>query len=349
MKRRKFIQTSLVAGAAAAVPAGAVAADGAARVFGEPASLTGGTANATVTKMLLPLSRGGMPAEGWDRWSRLSAAVVEMFSDPSQREAFNANPKTFLATVGYDSAALDAPTLALLVALSAPAVQDAVKSRDYVSLLDYLHASGALERPKPDALTQQMAKVLTGNLGLIKESLGLAPDAPLTADVVRKFVSSANSSPSAADLAAIGNIAELVRVAPGQVVVGSFVLAVAAVETAVGVHAIAVLFTAVTFVSKVSVVGDSPEIPQSVPGGTFNGQLSRLDPDICDSCNVAQRAAAMLGAPELYSEHTKLVIRNEVAAFLRAMQQVGLISYEEHAFPTIVDAVYDYGMRTVAA
>jgi hypothetical protein len=31
------------------------------------------------------------------------------------------------------------------------------------------------------------------------------------------------------------------------------------------------------------------------------------------------------------------------------MQQVGLISYEEHAFPTIVDAVYDYGMRSTAA
>lgn len=348
MKRRKFIQTSLVAGAAAAVPAGAVAADGAARVFGEPASLTGGTVNATFTKMLLPLSRGGMPAEGWDRWSRLSAAVVEMFSDPSQREAFNANPQKFLATVGYDSAALDAPTLALLVALSAPAVQDAVQSRDYVSLLDYLHASGALERPKPDALTQQMAKVLTGNLGIIKESLGVAPDAPLSADVVKKFVSSSVAQPSAADLAAIGNIAELVRVAPGQAVVGAIAIAVAAVETAVGVHAVAVLFTYATFVSHVSVVGNQPA-PSAVAVPAFSGQMSRLDPDICDSCNVAQRAAAMLGAPELYSEHAKLVIRNEVAAFLRAMQQVGLVSYEEQAFPTIVDAVYEYGMRTIAA
>ncbi|MBB4755457.1 hypothetical protein FHT15_000112 [Xanthomonas campestris] len=348
MKRRNFIQSSLVAGAAAAAPVGAAAIEGTARVFGEPASLTGGTANATVTKMLLPLSRGGMPAEGWDRWSRLSAAVVQMFSDPAQREVFNSNPQKFLSTVGYDARALDAPTLSLLVALSAPEVQSAVHEKDYASLLSYLHVSGALDRPKPDALTQQMAKVLSTNLGIIKESLGLAPDSPLTGEIVQKFVSTGNASPSTADLAAIGNIAELVRVAPGQAVVGAFALAVAAVEAAVGVHAVAVLFTAITFVNSVSVTGQRP-MDQVAEMSAFTGQMSRLDPEICESCSVAQRAAAMLGAPALYSEHAKLVIRNEVAAFLRAMQQVGLISYEEHAFPTIVDAVYEYGMRTIAA
>lgn len=134
MKRRKFIQSSLVAGAAAAAPVGAAAIEGTARVFGEPASLTGGTANVTVTKMLLPLSRGGMPAEGWDRWSRLSAAVVQMFSDPAQRGVFNSDPQKFLATVGYDARVLDAPTLSLLVALSAPEVQSAVHKKDYASL-----------------------------------------------------------------------------------------------------------------------------------------------------------------------------------------------------------------------
>lgn len=350
MRRRKFIESSLVSAAAATMPMGAGASEGLARVFGAPASLTGGTANAAVTKMLLPLSRGGMPAEGWDRWSRLSAAVVEMFSDPKRREAFESNPQQFLEKLGYDSRALDTPTLSLLAALSAPEVQKAVYRKDYLSLLDYLHISGALSKPKPDALTQQMAKVLSMNLGVVKESLGLESDAPLTSEVVREFVSTASSSPSAADLAAIGSIAQLVRVAPGQAVVGAFVLAVAAVETAVGVHAVAVLFTFATFVNSVSVVGEPVQpMSQRETMSAFNGQMSRLDPEICDSCSVAHRAAALLGAPELYTEHTKLVIRNEVAAFLRAMQQVGLVSYEEHAFPTIVESVYQYGMRTIAA
>ena len=74
-----------------------------------------------------------------------------------------------------------------------------------------------------------------------------------------------------------------------------------------------------------------------------------MDPTICDSCDIAQRASAILGTPEIYSEHAKLVIRNEVTAFLRAMKQVGLISYEETAFDTIVDAVYLYGARTISA
>ncbi|MCF5918672.1 hypothetical protein, partial [Xanthomonas perforans] len=76
MKRRKFIESSLAAGAVASSSGGVVAADQAMRVFGQPASLTGGTANSAATKMLLPLSRGGMPTEGWDRWSKLTAAVV---------------------------------------------------------------------------------------------------------------------------------------------------------------------------------------------------------------------------------------------------------------------------------
>ncbi|AEO42222.1 hypothetical protein [Xanthomonas euvesicatoria] len=35
--------------------------------------------------------------------------------------------------------------------------------------------------------------------------------------------------------------------------------------------------------------------------------------------------------------------------FLRAMQQVGLIGFEESSFEAIVDAVYQYGMRTITA
>ncbi|QIE18955.1 hypothetical protein [Xanthomonas oryzae] len=355
MKRRKFIQSSLVAGAAAA-PAGVVAADQATRVFGQPASLTGGTANSTATKMLLPLSRGGMPAEGWDRWSKLTAAVVEMFYDPSQRKAFNANPQKFLASLGYDSNAMDAPTLALLVALSDPLVQSAALNKDYVSLFNYLHAAGALEKPKPDVLTQQMSKVLSSNLAMIKEALGLTPDAPLDAETVKRFVSSSASVPTAADLAAIGSIAQLIRVAPGQAVAGAFAVLVAAVEAAVGVQAALVLFNYVTFVTHFSVAGRTRTpgmggegISQSMSAGIFTGQMSRLDPDICDSCTVAQRAAAMLGAPELYSEHAKSVIRNEVVSFLRAMQRVGLIGFEESSFETVVDAVYQYGMRTITA
>lgn len=54
MKRRKFIQSTLAASAAASI-SGAAAAAGDKRVFGTPASLTGGT-DVNATRMLLPLA-----------------------------------------------------------------------------------------------------------------------------------------------------------------------------------------------------------------------------------------------------------------------------------------------------
>ncbi len=348
MKRRKFIQSSLVAAAAIATSGTAAAADKSARIFGQPTSLTGGTANLSTAKMLLSLSRGGMPAVGWDHWSRLGAAIADTFADPTKRNEFNTNPAAYLAEFGFDTSdrTLDAPSLALLIALSDSTVQDAVFQKDYVRVLEYLQTAGAVQSPKPDVLTKQISTALAYNYEMIKEALGKQPFDVLDAATVRNFVAATDKPPTTADLAAIGNIAELIRIAPGGLAVGSFAVVVAAVEAAIGIHAAVVLFTVAAVVSSVTLVGTSPSSGQSL---AFNGQLSRLDPTICDSCDIAQRASAILGTPEIYSEHAKLVIRNEVTAFLRAMKQVGLISYEETAFDTIVDAVYLYGARTISA
>lgn len=349
MKRRKFIQSSLVAGVATAVPGAVIAAEGQ-RVFGAPTSLTGGT-EVGATKMLLPLSRSGMPASGWAHWSKLTAAAVDMFADNTKRAQFNKNPKAYLASVGFDTsqATLDTSSFSLLVALSHPAVNEAVQARNYDQLLEYLQVSGSLKRPSEDVLVNQLSASLSSNLEMIRASLGMIADDPLYADKVLRFVGATDRAPTTADLAAIGNIAELVRVAPGQLVVGAAVLVVAAVDAIVGVTVAVVVFTIAAVVNavKVKTVGDTDE-PNRSAQGPFNGQLSRLDPDICDSCDVAQRASAMLGTPGLFSAHEKLVIKNEVRAFLRALERVGLVRYENNAFDTIADAVYTYGMRTIS-
>lgn len=348
MKRRKFIQSSLVASAATAVPGAVVAAEGQ-RVFGTPTSLTGGT-EAGATKMLLPLSRSGMPASGWAHWSKLSAAAVDMFTDEVKRAQFNQNPKAYLASIGFDTsqATLDASSLSLLVALSHPAVNEAVEARNYDQLLEYLQVSGALKRPSEDVLVDQLTTSLNSNLEMIRASLGMVADDPLYAEKVLRFVGATDRAPSTADLAAIGNIAELIRVAPGQLVVGAAILVVAAIDAVVGVTVAVVVFTIAAVVNAVSVKTVGTTDPNRVAQGPFNGQLSRLDPDICDSCDVAQRASAMLGTPGLFSAHEKLVIKNEVRAFLRALERVGLVRYEGDAFDTVAEAVYTYGMRTIS-
>jgi hypothetical protein len=173
-------------------------------------------------------------------------------------------------------------------------------------------------------------------------------DDPLYAEKVLRFVGATDRAPSTADLAAIGNIAELIRVAPGQLVVGAAILVVAAIDAVVGVTVAVVVFTIAAVVNAVSVKTVGTTDPNRVAQGPFNGQLSRLDPDICDSCDVAQRASAMLGTPGLFSAHEKLVIKNEVRAFLRALERVGLVRYEGDAFDTVAEAVYTYGMRTIS-
>ena len=347
MKRRKFIQSSLVTGAVVALPATSSAAveD---RVFGKPTSLTGGT-DISATRMLLPLSRSGMPAVGWDHWSKMTASAVEMFTSPEKRTQFSANPGKYLASAGFDTSSktLDAPSLALLVALSDKDVQDATERRDYAQLLSYLQASGALATPKEDLLAGKLEEALRSNIEMIKKVMEIEAHESPDADSVLAFIKASDKPPTTADLAALGSVAELLRTAPGQLVVGAAVIVVAAVDAVVGVTVAVVAFTMVAVVNQVK-VADNGEI--SLPmNHVFNGQLSRLDGDICDSCDVAHRAAAMLGAPGLYDEHSKLVIRNEIRAFLRAMRNVGLVDYEEEAFETIVEATYTYGMRSISA
>ncbi|KAB7628896.1 hypothetical protein [Stenotrophomonas rhizophila] len=345
MKRRKFIQSTLAVSAVASISGTAVAAADT-RVFGTPTSLTGGT-DVNATRMLLPLSRSGMPAAGWDHWSKLSAAAVDMFSDEKKRSLFNTNPSRYLSTLGFDTSkeTLDAPSLALLVALSDRDVQDAAKRGDYTQMLSYLQASGSLARPKEDVLTMKMQQALQSNKDMIRSVMDLAGDEYPDAETVLAFIKATDKPPTTADLAALASVAELLRTAPGQAVVGAAVIVIAAVDAVVGVTVAVAAFTMVAVANKVLVAGNQLPAYNHV----FNGQLSRLDGDICDSCDVAHRAASILGAPGLYDEHAKLVIKNEVRSFLRAMRNVGLVTYDEDAFETIVEATYIYGMRSISA
>lgn len=284
MKRRKFIQSSLVASAAASLSGTAIAAADQ-RVFGPPASLSGGT-DINATRMLLPLSRGGMPAAGWHHWSKLSAAAVEMFTDDKKRSLFNENPGRYLSSAGFDTSreTLDAPSLALLVALSDKDVQDSAERRDYARLLSYLQASGALARPKEDVLTRRMQDALQSNIDMIRSIMEIEAGQSPDAASVLAFIKATDKPPTTADLAALASVAELLRTAPGQAVAGAAVVVVAAVDAVVGVTVAVVAFTMVAVVNQVK-VADNGDI--SIPSNhVFNGQLSRLDGDICDSCDV---------------------------------------------------------------
>ncbi|CAM0124576.1 hypothetical protein SMG44B_50268 [Stenotrophomonas maltophilia] len=54
-------------------------------------------------------------------------------------------------------------------------------------------------------------------------------------------------------------------------------------------------------------------------------------------------------ASMICDEHAKPVTWNEVRSVLRAMRNVGLVTCDEDAFETIVEATYVYGMRSISA
>lgn len=347
MKRRKFIQATL-ASSAALTTLGAAEAAGTTskRIFGSPASLTGGTDGAE--RMMLPLSKGGMPVEGWRHWSHVLNAIETTFSDPGQRALLHRSPQKFLSQMGLDSstATVSESAFSLLVALADPGVQSAVERKDYATLLSLIEASGAMKKPTNDVLSDQIAAVLRNNLALLKERLAVRHGDKIDIDLVRRIIESSDGPATPVDIAAIGDIAQLVRSVPGELVVGAFAVVVAAVEAAVGVHAVAVVFTYAAVVNKVKVSGESPdEPPQSA---MFNGSLSKLDPQIEHSHEVAARAGRILGAPGLVDQHMQVIIRNEVAAFLKAMRTVNMIDFDDVALDRIVDVVYRYGTRATS-
>jgi hypothetical protein len=192
-----------------------------------------------------------------------------------------------------------------------------------------------------------MQDALQSNIDMIRSVMEIEAGQSPDAASVLAFIKATDKPPTTADLAALASVAELLRTAPGQVVAGAAVIVVAAVDAVVGVTVAVAAFTMVAVVNQVY-VSDTPEILLPY-NHVFNGQMSRLDGDICDGCDVAHRAAAILGAPGLYDEHAKLVIRNEIRSFLRAMRDVGLVTYDESAFETLVEATYIYGMRSISA
>lgn len=86
MKRRKFIQATLV-GAAATASTGLAKEGG--RLYGTPGSVTPDGSVHIGEKFMLPLSRAGVPVEGWSKLGAATQLLEDVLASSESSAAFS--------------------------------------------------------------------------------------------------------------------------------------------------------------------------------------------------------------------------------------------------------------------
>src|SRR3546814_3644196 len=96
MKRRKFIEATLLAVPAASSAAGM-------RLYGTPGSVAQLARAKESEKLLLPISKSGLPPEFWSKIKSVTSIVDNVLKSQEEGEAFYSAPGNYLASHGLDS------------------------------------------------------------------------------------------------------------------------------------------------------------------------------------------------------------------------------------------------------
>ncbi len=345
MKRRRFIQSALVAATAAPAAAGLAASNAGTRLYGEPGSLTGGSQGAA--RFMLPISRAGVPVEGWLEYSRFSALIEDLLKDRAASTAFNQDPAGFLKSRGMDGSELvkgDA-NVALLIAMSQPEVKQAVLDKDYRAVISYLQAAGTFSPVSTDALTKRVGNVIQHNRNEIASGLKLAPGTKLDLKTYKKLLASSNGGATPLDAAALAAVGDN---NDASLLLGAFALVVAAVGAAVGVHSVVVAFTWLAIVSSVTVEGGGEDDDEkSRSARAYGGLLQISDPGAQQNIEIAGRLAQLTGSPRVFELTKDELARAELGAFFAAMKEHSLLDYDEAELPDLVEATLGFTEKSI--
>lgn len=340
MKRRNFIKSSLVTGAAPVL-----ASSG--RLYGEPASLRPREVSES-GKYLLPLSRSGIPAEAWDHYSKLSLAVENLLSSKSEAAKFSANPAKYLASLGMDSSeeTLQLESVRLLVAITHPAVVEALSSRDYELAVNILTSEGVIECRQKSDLTVRTEKILLDNMATVRASLKASPRSELTEAQQQSLVASLvekGVSADEGDLAALAVVLKSGGVTAASCTVFAVCAAVIALSViaaaALSVYNLALVATHVQVVTTAAPQRASKELP-------LTGAVSKLDPTLLRNTNRMIRLARMTGDPGLEIYAMRSLVREECEALIRALRATSLLKLTKKREPFVIEALTQYAYKT---
>lgn len=131
MKRRKFIQASLLA---SALPATA----GSVRLYGTPASVIPGGGQVG-EKFLLPLSKTGLPASTWNEYAAVSQVIENVMGSKAESDIFFRSPSDYLRKHGLDASenTMVDESVIMLTCLTDPTVRGSIAQSDWDAVLEY--------------------------------------------------------------------------------------------------------------------------------------------------------------------------------------------------------------------
>lgn len=347
-KRRRFIQATVVA---------PLAVGAAGRLHGAPASvqpLSGASAGAE--RLVLPLANSGLPVAALTDLTKVSVLVESVLTDSSAANSFFSAPRSYFEAHGLDgsdSTLLDG-SVAMLVALSAPAVKDALKNRNYTEFFDYMKAAGVFEPRDPSVLQSRIERIISSNIDEIRSAIGAQAETPLTPDQQAEFMAILKSSGTVAteeDLAVLaqvlkgdGGVTIAACSAMAACVVGIALLAVLYVSAAVAatVAILAAITISAAMMTAITVSGSQQPQLRSAP---FTGQFMKLDPAAVRNLQRSYRLAQITQDGELQLHALREAIREEVEAVLVSLSNLKLIEVSPGGMPLAIEAVTHYAYK----
>lgn len=348
MKRRKFIQATLVGAAAATV----VSVEGKAgeRLYGAPGSVRLSEGAMDSKKFMLPLARSGVPVEGWSQLSSASQLIEDVLVSPKNAADFFKSPQEALRKYGLDASdkTLADETAILLTALTHPAVRDSLEKADYEATFSLMEAAGLLEKRDPSNLEESIQNIFSKNIDKILEVTNASKITTLDDDQKEKLLAIINErggGASETDLTALVTILNSGSENP-QLAVLTLVVVVSvaiAVIAAVFTHA-AVAVSVMTNVMGGEVIDGDEGSKKSL---LFDGSFGRFDPILMKNLERISRVGALKKDKGLQKFALQKLISEEVRAVLAALQKLGVLNIAPEQFSIIVDATAKYSYKAL--
>lgn len=351
MKRRKFIQATLVASAAPMVAVGTE------RLYGTPGSLlpAGGE---RLEKFMVPVAQAGLPPRGWSDFAGIASAIDGVLNTPEEAEAFARDPRAYLSSKGLDTSdrTLMDDSVRMLACLSDQDVQSSITEGRYDQALAYFDAAGLFEARDPSKLQLKVQQVIEQNMEEIAALIG-GQSGQLSLDQERLLVEVLESTGAQITEDDFATVAEIMKsaavtpqvVVPVLVVVVIVALAAAYVAAAVGVTValMAGFVVSVALMQAVAAPGKRPSVAASGEKAPFTGALARLDPALIRNSERAIKMGRIMGDSGLEIHVLKEMIKEEVSAFMSALNNTNLLRMEEQQLQLAVRATTAYSYRVL--
>lgn len=340
MKRRKFIEASLLT-AAAPIAVRAQARDSG-RLYGTPASVAPEILHEP--KLTLPLVDAGVPTSALEQLSKFSAVWRKILGSADETARFSSDPLSYLEEAGFGhvEGILTDENVILLSAVGTTGVRESLIRGDYERVFSLLTRSGVLHRLNPRALSVNLAPAFEEQRSELLEVLSHIPADLSIEQALEQLVS--ESFPASSNDSLVATV-ELVRRLYGEpsispsAVVPVIAIAIAAILVSVGVS-----FTVATGAAIVTSVVAMTEI--TVGGATQPQSLgTHLDPQAKNNFRRILKIAGITGDRDLLAASTRELIVYEVKGLVGGFVEAGLLDRQSNRVEALERIITGYALN----